>query len=72
MTTKKAKNLCEKCSSQNLKARITTYPIELEGRQLNVERVSVKECLDCRAIMLTAAGQLKVRRIMMSFMGLFG
>ena len=67
----KAKELCEKCGSQALKARLTTYPIKIEAKQLNVKRVSVKQCLDCHHLMPTLAGHKKIMRSMGAFMTLF-
>lgn len=72
---KKARKSCEQCGSQNLKARITTYPIQMEHfglqKQLNIGRVSVRECLDCHTLMPTEAGKEKIERCTMSFIQLF-
>lgn len=64
------KKTCEKCESKNLKSHLTTYPLKVENKQLNVERVPVKECLDCHHLMPTLAGHKKVMRSMMAFMTL--
>lgn len=69
-TTKKTKKSCEQCGSQNLKARMTTYPVHMAGKQLNIGRVSVRECLDCHALMPTEVGKEKIGRCMMTFMGM--
>ena len=64
------KQLCERCGSQNLKARIVTYPVQMGEKQINIGRVSVRECLDCNALMPTEKGKEKVGRNMMLMMGL--
>lgn len=61
---------CEKCGSQNLKGRRVTYPVKIEDKQLNIGRVSVRECLECHALMPTQAGQEKISRCMFSFMSI--
>ena len=66
--TKKHRETCEKCGSQNLKASRTMYPVHIGGKQLNIERVSVKECIDCHSIKPTKAGQEKIERCSMTFM----
>ena len=67
-TNKKSEKICEQCGGKNLEARRTTYPIKMETKQLNIERVSVRECMDCHALMPTKAGQEKITRCMMNFM----
>lgn len=69
-TTKTIKKSCKECGSCNLKACMTTYPVKIETKQLNVGRVSVRECLDCQAIMPTPAGKEKIDRAIMNFMTL--
>lgn len=64
------KLLCQQCNGHNLKAKLVTYPVMMGEKQLNVERVSVRECLDCHAIMPTEKGQEKIERSMMMFMSL--
>ena len=59
---------CEQCGSQNLKARRVTYPVEIGEKQLDIKRVSVRECLECHALMPTQAGKEKINRCMMTFM----
>lgn len=71
MKAKKPVKSCEKCGGQNLKTHLATVPMNVGIKQLNVERVSVKECMDCNALMPTKAGQEKIDRCMMSFMLLF-
>jgi len=68
--TLKSKKSCENCGSYHLKTCLTTYPIQIKTKQLNVGRVSVKECLDCHALMPTKAGKEKIERAMMMFMSL--
>lgn len=69
---KSAKKSCEKCGSQNLKTHLTTYPMKLGAKQINVGRVSVKECLECHALMPTKAGKEKIARCTMAVMSLPG
>jgi hypothetical protein len=69
-TTKKSKKTCENCGGNNLKACSTTYPVKIETKQLNVGRVSVRECLDCYAMMPTEAGKEKIERAVEMFMSL--
>jgi len=65
------KKSCEQCDSQNLKAARVTYPINMGEKQINIQRVSVRECLDCHALMPTVAGQAKIERCMVSMLELF-
>ena len=51
---------CAECGSQNLKATRTTYPINYREKEIHVGRVSVRQCLDCLAIMPTEAGKEKI------------
>ena len=37
--------VCEKCGSKNLRNFRTTFPVVIEGKQMNVGRVSVRECI---------------------------
>jgi len=72
-TIKKTGKSCEKCGNQNLKTHLATYPIKVGSKQINVERVSVRECMDCHMLVPTKAGQAKVDRCsMMTFMLLLG
>jgi len=66
----KVKRICEQCGSQNLKARLAVYPIKMENKEINVNRVSVRECLDCHTLMPTEKGKEKIERCMMSVMHL--
>lgn len=68
---KKSAKSCEKCDSINLKTHQTTYPVKIGKKQLNVQRVSVKECMDCHDLKPTKAGQEKVARCIMTFMSLY-
>jgi hypothetical protein len=70
-TTKKSQKVCEACGGKNTKTYLTTYPIKMGERQVNVGRVSVRECIDCHAIKPTDAGQEKIGRCMMTCMSLF-
>lgn len=53
---------CEKCGGKKLKSRTTTYPLQLGGRQVNIARVPLRECLDCHDLTPTPAGQTKIAR----------
>ena len=64
--TQKPGKTCEKCGSQNFKTHLATYPVKLETKQINIGRVSVKECMDCNALTPTKAGQEKITRCMMT------
>lgn len=55
---------CEECGSQNLKATRATYPVNMAEKQIHIGRVSVRQCLDCLAIMPTEAGKEKIGRSM--------
>lgn len=70
MATKKLVRTCEKCGSKNLKTHLTTYPVKTGAKQLNVGRVSVRECMDCNTLTPTKAGQEKIARCTMGFMSL--
>ena len=65
---KKSQKLCETCGGKNTKTYLTTYPVKIGEKQVNVGRVSVRECTDCHAIKPTDAGQAKIDRCMMTFM----
>jgi len=69
-TIQKKKNVCEECGGNNLKVRRTTYPVKIGEKQLDIHRVSVKECMECHHLMPTKAGQDKIERCMMTFMSL--
>ncbi len=69
--TKQHRKSCEKCGSDNLKSHLTTYPIKLGAKQLDVGRVSVNECLDCQTLKPTKAGQEKIERCLVTFMSLW-
>jgi len=68
--TKKSDKTCEGCGSQNLKSHPTTYPVNMGEKQLNIERVWVRECLDCNIMKPTKAGQEKIDRGLGAFMTL--
>jgi hypothetical protein len=70
-SAKKSGAPCKKCGSQNLTTHLTTYPLKIEDRQLNVERVSVRECMDCHYLEPTLQGDKKIMRAMSAFMMLF-
>lgn len=49
----KKKKICEQCGSENLKDRRATYPLKVGNRDVEVQRVSIRECIDCHAFMPT-------------------
>lgn len=57
---------CQLCEGTDLVRKITTYPVvlsgHLEGKQINVGRVALHECLTCGYLMPTPAGQAKIHR----------
>jgi hypothetical protein len=63
---------CVECGSQNLKPTRITYPVNTCGKQINVERVSVRQCQDCSALMPTEAGKQKIGRAMGMMFSLLG
>lgn len=67
---KATKKSCDECGSNNVKTCLRVYPVKIETKQLNVNRTSVKECLDCSAMMPTKAGKEKIERAIMNFMTL--
>ena len=71
MKVKNSKQSCEQCGSQNLKNRVTTYPVKMGERQVNVGRVALKECLDCHCLMPTTAGKEKIGRCLGTLFNLF-
>jgi hypothetical protein len=68
--TKKSDKSCEHCGGQNLKSHPTNYPVTIGEKQLMIGRVWVKECLDCKVMKPTKAGQEKIDRNVAVFMSL--
>ena len=64
----KKKPLCDKCGSQNLKAQLVTYPMQMDEKQITIGRVSVRKCLDCNHLIPTEKGQEKITRCMINMM----
>ena len=62
---------CEKCAAQVYQSRITTYPLFLPGRQINIGRVAVKECAACHHLMPTPAGRAKIKRCFGNVLAMF-
>jgi hypothetical protein len=62
--------ICATCGGNSFKNRITTYPIQLGEKQLNIGRVAVKECLACHHLMPTQRGQDKIARCLATFASL--
>jgi len=67
MSTRSRKPInCQVCASTDLVRKITTYPVvlsgSLAGKQINVGRVALHECLTCGHLMPTPAGQAKIER----------
>lgn len=68
ITSSKAKKTCSECNGQNIKTHLSTYPVKIGAKQLNINRVSVRECMDCHIMLPTKAGQEKIARCTMSCM----
>jgi hypothetical protein len=69
-TSNRSKKSCEKCGGQNIKTHLVTYPVKVGEKQINIGRVSVKECMNCHVLEPTKAGQEKIGRCMMTFMSM--
>lgn len=67
-TSSKSKKVCEQCGSHNTKTHLATYPVKIVDKQLDIGRVSVRECMTCHSMAPTKAGQEKIARCTMSFM----
>ena len=67
-TIKKCGKLCETCGGENTKTHLTTYPIKIGEKQINIGRVSVRECMNCHAMTPTKSGKEKIGRCMITFM----
>jgi hypothetical protein len=54
---------CQLCEGTDLVRKITTYPVvlsgRLEGKQINVGRVALHECLTCGYLMPTLPARRK-------------
>jgi YgiT-type zinc finger domain-containing protein len=64
------KLICPNCDAGEFKRRSTTYPLVMKDRQLNVGRVSVRQCSGCGYLIPTAAGQEKLLRSLGAFASL--
>jgi len=71
-TIKKSRKLCETCGGENTKTHLTIYPLKIGEKQINVGRVSVRECMDCHAMTPTEAGKEKLGRCIITFMSFLG
>jgi hypothetical protein len=71
-TIKKAKSkfVCSECGGTSSQNKVTTYPLQLAAKQLNVGRVAVKECLLCHHLTPTPTGQQKIARCIAAFTAL--
>ena len=63
--------VCQKCGSKIYKNRVTTYPVFLPGRQINIGRVAVKECAECFSLVPTPKGVEKIERCLGNMVGIF-
>lgn len=70
-TNQKTVKSCGTCGGENTKTHLTTYPIIIAEKQINVGRVSIRECMDCHAMTPTKAGKEKIGRCMIKFMEFF-
>ena len=66
---------CQLCGGVDLLRKITTYPVvlsgPLDGKQINVARVALNQCLTCGHLMPTLAGQAKIDRCVEMGVSLF-
>ena len=62
---------CEICRAQVYKSRVTTYPVSMPGRQINIARVAVRECAACYHLMPTSAGAAKIKRCFGNVVAMF-
>lgn len=69
-TMNKTNRLCEKCGSKNLKTRKLSYPVKIRSQHLHIQRVSLRECLYCHALIPTKVGKEKIDRCVMTFMNI--
>ena len=67
---KRKKLFCEKCGGTSFKSLIATYPLDLMDRQIMVQRVSVKKCLDCGTLLPTQKGKEKLARCLDAYLSL--
>jgi YgiT-type zinc finger domain-containing protein len=56
------KFLCEKCGNDQYKSKMANFPLDISGKTIFVDRVSVRECLKCRRQHPTTAGTAKINR----------
>ena len=70
LQSKRKKLSCEKCGGTLFKNLITTYPLDLIDRQIMVQRVSVKKCLDCGTLLPTQRGKEKLARCINAYLSL--
>ena len=70
LQSKRKKPSCKKCGGTSFKNLITTYPLDLIDRQILVQRVSVKKCLDCKTLFPTPKGKEKLERCLQAFLSL--
>lgn len=70
LESKRKKLSCEKCGGTSFKNLITTYPLDLIDKQIMVQRVSVKQCLDCKTLFPTTKGKEKLERFLQAFLSL--
>ena len=66
--SKRKKLSCEKCGATSFKNLITTYPLNFLDRQIMVQRVSVKKCLDCQTLLTSLKGKEKLERCLHAFL----
>ncbi|MBF0209021.1 MAG: hypothetical protein HQK53_19345 [Oligoflexia bacterium] len=58
---------CEKCAGEKYKSKFASVPVNVANRTLVVNRVAVKECLNCHNLHPTSAGEAKINRCLGSF-----
>ncbi|MGD9202542.1 MAG: hypothetical protein PVI26_13345 [Chitinispirillia bacterium] len=65
--SKISKFSCDKCGGSSFKNTSTTYPLNLFNKQINVNRVAVKKCLDCQKLFPTTKGKEKLDRALQAY-----
>lgn len=65
-STPPTQKVCAQCHSTQLKRKLATYPVQLDGKlkdkRIDVYRVELDRCRQCGHLMPTKAGAAKVKR----------
>lgn len=68
----KKKKMCENCGGTDFKNMTTTYPLKCFEKTIMVNRVAVKKCLNCQAMVPTQKGKEKLARCVSAYSGMLG